>query len=1170
MPFLDHLEELRWRILWSLAALVVGTVVGFFLVQRFDVLGLLKRPIEPLLPGGKLFVIRPTDAFILTLKLAVMVGGVMASPIVAWQGWKFLSPAMYTREKRFVVPTLASGLLLFLLGAFMAYTWVLPAALRILFSFQRADLEFIITANEYFSFASLFILAFGIVFELPLVIVLLAAFGLVDPAVFAKQRPIALVIGAVVAAILTPPDVFSMGMMLVPMAVLYEVGILVARTVWRSGKRAAAARAALVIVAALAGSSSGTQAQQPPPTPPVVQQPTVRSTPRDTAARDTLPGRRSIDTAAARGLGLPTAPQRSFPAADSLLQDLMRREGFRVTRYAGDSLSLEAGERRIDLTGTALVEREGSILEADTVRFFQADCRLTARGTPALFDRSTVLVGVEMGYDTCEHRGIVEEALTSFQQSGVDWFLRGQLAVDSASTRLYAGGSLITSDERRIPGWHFASGRIKWVTNNLLVARPAVLYVRDVPVLWLPFIFQDMRQGRRSGLLVPRFGLNDLVRPNRGYQRHVNNIGYYVALSDYMDIRASVDWWSGTLVQLNGQLSYRWLNRFIDGSLAASRIYESEGSRSLQLTFNHNQRFDQRTNLSASINFATTASVLQRNSVDPRLATASLASNANFQKQFAWGTVSLGGTRRQDLSNGVVTQTLPTFSLTPRALNLSSSITWSPGISVTSSQTLHQPAGTLVLPPLNGVPHSDSLFLDSRTTNVQVRTPIRIAGWNWDNGFQIADERNNRRSVVVLPDPGSPTDTLTRYYGEDFSTGVDWNTGIGLPILFQSTWRLAPRIGIQNVAGGSFLVRNRYTGGQFVAQSKRLSFGAAISPTLFGFFPGIGPLSRIRHAVSPTVSWEYAPRATVPEAYARAVDPTGTGRIREGLAQHAITIGLSQSIEGKLRSPEGDTADDRNARKIKILSLQTTAVRYDFEQAKQPGRTGWTTGQVGNSFTSDLLPGFSISTSHELWRGAVGSDTARFAPFLSSISTRFGISASTFARLLAWLGGGPAPRPSEPQAPPPLPEALPGGLPSPQSTVTGALAGYRPTESITGAAPRGRGLELAVTYDDQRSRPSEDPPEDQAVAGPLSNRTLGLNVGFSPTRNWALSWSTNYNFTTSEFGEHLLRLERDLHRWRATFSFVKAPNGNFAFNFHITLLDQPDIKFDYDQRTVRR
>jgi hypothetical protein len=132
------------------------------------------------------------------------------------------------------------------------------------------------------------------------------------------------------------------------------------------------------------------------------------------------------------------------------------------------------------------------------------------------------------------------------------------------------------------------------------------------------------------------------------------------------------------------------------------------------------------------------------------------------------------------------------------------------------------------------------------------------------------------------------------------------------------------------------------------------------------------------------------------------------------------------------------------------------------------------------------------------------------------------------------------------------------------------LAGYRPTESITGAAPRGRGRELAVTYDDQRSRPSEDPPEDQAVAGPLSNRTLGLNVGFSPTRNWALSWSTNYNFTTSEFGEHLLRLERDLHRWRATFSFVKAPNGNFAFNFHITLLDQPDIKFDYDQRTVRR
>ncbi|HXV87272.1 MAG TPA: hypothetical protein VD793_11255, partial [Gemmatimonadales bacterium] len=125
-------------------------------------------------------------------------------------------------------------------------------------------------------------------------------------------------------------------------------------------------------------------------------------------------------------------------------------------------------------------------------------------------------------------------------------------------------------------------------------------------------------------------------------------------------------------------------------------------------------------------------------------------------------------------------------------------------------------------------------------------------------------------------------------------------------------------------------------------------------------------------------------------------------------------------------------------------------------------------------------------------------------------------------------------------------------------------------EDIAAMGPRGRGLELQITYDDQRSRAATLTPQFQGLGSPLSNRTLGLATSFSPTQNWSLSWSTNYNFTTSEFGQHTLRLERDLHRWRGTFSFIKAPNGNFAFNFHIRLMDQPEIKFDYDQRTVRR
>jgi sec-independent protein translocase protein TatC len=235
MPFLDHLEELRWRIIWSLVALVVGAVIGFYLLQRFDVFTLLKQPISPYLPDGKLFITRPTDAFLITLKLAVVLGAVFASPVIFAQLWRFLSPALYEHERRYIVPALIAGLGLFLAGGLMAYLWVLPAVFRILYGFRIGDIEWIITADAYFGFATQLILAFGIMFQLPIVMVLLTTLGLIHPRTFRKQRPIAVVLAAIAAAMLTPPDVFSMTMMMAPLLVLYEIGIIVSTILLRRG-----------------------------------------------------------------------------------------------------------------------------------------------------------------------------------------------------------------------------------------------------------------------------------------------------------------------------------------------------------------------------------------------------------------------------------------------------------------------------------------------------------------------------------------------------------------------------------------------------------------------------------------------------------------------------------------------------------------------------------------------------------------------------------------------------------------------------------------------------------------------------------------------------------------------------------------------------------------------
>src|SRR5439155_554159 len=149
---LFYLGELRWRILWSLLAIVLATVAGWFLVERADIIGLLIRPIKPLLPDGKLKFTHPTEPFFITLKFAFVLGLVLSSPVVIYQAWAFLAPALYPREKRLIVPALSAGVVLFLGGATIAYLWVLPRALRVLFAFQQNVFDPIITAEGYFGF----------------------------------------------------------------------------------------------------------------------------------------------------------------------------------------------------------------------------------------------------------------------------------------------------------------------------------------------------------------------------------------------------------------------------------------------------------------------------------------------------------------------------------------------------------------------------------------------------------------------------------------------------------------------------------------------------------------------------------------------------------------------------------------------------------------------------------------------------------------------------------------------------------------------------------------------------------------------------------------------------------------------------------------------------------
>src|SRR3954469_2814209 len=1153
MPFLDHLEELRHRILRSLAAVVVGCGLGLWLVQRFQLVSVLKEPIAPYLTGGKLIVTSPTEPVMIVLKLGLLVGLVLASPVILWQTWAFLAPALYQREKRALVPSLFVGLGLFLTGAGLAYRFVVPQALRVLFSFQSEAIAPFITYDAYFSFVLQVTLALGLSFELPLIIIILSWLGVVGPAELNRFRRYAIVLAFFAGAVLSPgTDVLSMAMMTLPLLLLYEVGfagsLILQRRRRRSERESLTGKTAGVfLLLALLGARA--EAQVP------AQQRRPRTARPDTTQADSTRARRgqTLDSASARRMGLPTGPTRSFVSPDSVSTELLARPGYQSTRYRADSATVFVQDQRVLLNGEALTERRGTSLEAGSITYRRSSCVLDATGDPKLFDRGQVMVGEGIRYDTCVRRGVISDALTNFTEGSTVWFLRGNVSQDSSASRIFAASSEITSCDLPVPHYHFSGKEVKWVSANVLVARPVVLYVRDVPILWLPFMFQDMRPGRHSGILIPQFGFNDLIRPNRSYNRQITNLGYYWAPNEYVDLTARLDWYSNRYFQYGVSGQYNWINRFVDGALAFSKQQEDGGGSSMTLRWDHRQTFDLSTNLNLDLNYASNTSVIQRNAVDPLLNTQQITSSLNFSKRYRWGTLTIGGNRRQSLSDASVQQLLPALTISPASIALGSNITWSPALSFTNNTSSKIRLGSLsqVLP--GGVVDTVGQLGSTRATVLDVQTPFRIGGFNWDNSLRVEDDQSTGRDTVSTTNPADSS-SVTRIYPGNFSTSLDWDTGINLPVLFRGSWKLQPSVGVANVTSAAFMVRNRNTNGQFVTKGTRVRLSASESPSLFAFFPGLGLASRIRHSLSPTLSWTYSPAASVSEQFAQAVALPGQPIQLRSEATQTMSLGLSQTFEAKAKTHPGDSSSVE-ARKFRVLSINTTPIGYDFEQAKQPGRTGWITDVVTNSFLSDLLPQFTLSLTHDLWRGQVGTDAAKFAPFLSSVSSSFAISSNTLRAIGSIFGLGGGGRSSHDDR-------------VPSSYVVDAGRRNRPSAFYnTGQVPfsrSGRSFSANFNYTLSRTRP------EGILPAPPTQQNLGFSTSFSPTAFWSLSWSSQYNITGSKFESQVVRLERVLHEWRAGFNFVRNANGNFAFYFSIYLTDLPDLKFDYNQTTFEQ
>ena len=245
MPFLDHLEELRFRLFWMFGALLGGVVVSFWAVLKFNLLLLLQRPILPYLKGAPLVVTNPGDGFGVLISTSLIFGVVLALPVLVYHIWAFLSPGLYAHEKRLMVPVALGATVLFLAGVSLSFFVVLPLTLRFLMEVTADAFQPMITAAGYFNFAITMSLAFGLVFELPIVIVALTALGLVTPQMLVRFRRFAFVGCLLVAAFVTPgSDILSLCAMAVPLYFLYELSLVLSYFVYRRKQRRLAAEAA--------------------------------------------------------------------------------------------------------------------------------------------------------------------------------------------------------------------------------------------------------------------------------------------------------------------------------------------------------------------------------------------------------------------------------------------------------------------------------------------------------------------------------------------------------------------------------------------------------------------------------------------------------------------------------------------------------------------------------------------------------------------------------------------------------------------------------------------------------------------------------------------------------------------------------------------------------------
>jgi hypothetical protein len=724
------------------------------------------------------------------------------------------------------------------------------------------------------------------------------------------------------------------------------------------------------------GATRAAVAQQPPTQPPtkpptttVVEpikkpaQPPTQPTGRPSGAGAQPPGKTPADSGVRKEVKLDFA----WEPADSAMRALLDREGYRRVQYQGDRVVFDAKTKELILRGKpSAVKRDETMMVGDSIAYNDSTKKVVATGDtvwlrdPSRKEADDFVARGRIDYDL-ESRSGVTGAFETSVESGQRLYLTaksGSIFTDTLVTGrhiVFAKNGSFTYCDHEEPHFHFTTKDMKFVSENVMVARPGVLYIGEVPVFWIPFFFQDVRSGRRSGLTTPTIGVAELLRNSPSYRRSVNNIGYFFAINDYSNAQATFDWRSGAngtvsdpgFLRGNLEYNYRWLNRFISGQTAVSYLAQNDGTTNASYTWNHNQDFSKQTRLTARINFVQNTLIHRNSTIDPVAANATIRSDLSYQTKVGPAQINLGGNRTQYPGRPQVDMNFPALSISSRTLG-QGFVSFTPGMRLNVSSTKNIDQGLQFPYVYNTTPSgsvdSSRFRADRRNMQFGADLPIKFGDFLWQNAFSVNEtfrDYPEQREVIGVRDTSQ---RVTRVYAQTFESNADWTTSFSLPSFLRGTWNVSPSINVSNIDPASGMwVRTERSGGKWVSQNKRLSYALSTTPTLYGFLPGFGVVSRIRNTISPGFQYSYSPTASVSDEYLGALGRTRVGYLG-ALKQNRVSASLSTVFEAKLKAPADSNPD--SGKKIKLLSLQFSPLTYDFVRKDSTGK-----GFTDRSFT---------------------------------------------------------------------------------------------------------------------------------------------------------------------------------------------------------------------------